>query len=371
MALSPLSSAGMKSTHSEQLVDEEPGNGCLGSFRMVSDSMWNGTSLLNHQHNESLVGNAWYSESLANIITHVGSSFVATFFQRIVSAMDRDPGHGILPTPNRATWLTDGVALHRGTRPPGDGCGRHTHDYHSLTVLLSSPGSSNWCYGDRNCRSIRPSAGDVFFCPAHVTTTVRCEKEYESILLCLSPAVFNRIADQLDDAPTASMAPAIMRRDTFIHQIVGSLAEEVDRKHQIGAPLMSNSLATALSIHLMREYVGTCHIPQTVSRLSGIELDRLYQYIELNIDSPLTVTDLASFVGKSPYHFSRLFKASTGTSPHKYVISRRVERARELLRAGRGIVDVALATGFSSQSHLSHHIRRAFGCTPGELISRQ
>ncbi|WP_390881483.1 helix-turn-helix domain-containing protein [Thalassoroseus pseudoceratinae] len=121
----------------------------------------------------------------------------------------------------------------------------------------------------------------------------------------------------------------------------------------------------------MREYVGTCHIPKPASCLSGSELDRLYRHIEVNIDSPLTVADLASLVGRSQFHFSRLFKASTGTSPHKYVISRRVERARELLLAGRSIVDVALATGFSSQSHLSHHIRRAFGCTPGELISRQ
>ncbi|MEO2091916.1 MAG: helix-turn-helix domain-containing protein, partial [Gemmataceae bacterium] len=63
-------------------------------------------------------------------------------------------------------------------------------------------------------------------------------------------------------------------------------------------------------------------------------------------------------------------KASTGETPHQYVVRRRVERARELLRAGGIIAEVAMEVGFASQSHLHAHIRRAFGCTPGELAGR-
>lgn len=88
-----------------------------------------------------------------------------------------------LPTPATSARLADGVTLQRAVRPAGEGAGRHTHDYHAVTVLLSSPGPSVWCYGDGKYRSVRPAAGDVFFSPANVPTAVRSEKAFECILL--------------------------------------------------------------------------------------------------------------------------------------------------------------------------------------------
>ena len=71
--------------------------------------------------------------------------------------------------------------------------------------------------------------------------------------------------------------------------------------------------------------------------------------------------------GRSPYHFIRLFRSATGTTPRQYVIRRRVERARELLVGGSGIAEAAARVGFSSQSHLHRHVRKLLGLTPGEL----
>jgi AraC family transcriptional regulator len=275
-----------------------------------------------------------------------------------------------LPTPTTAARLAEGVAVHRGIRPAGKGFGRHTHDFHSITVLLSSPGSSLWCYGDGKRRSVRPAAGDVFFCPAHVTTAVRCEKAFESILLCLSPTIFNRVADDSGGVTLGDAAPAIMRKDSFIERVVTTLADEVGRAGSAGGELFASSLATALSVHLSREYANGSESYKPVPRLSDDELARLEQHIVHNLDTPLTLEVLASLVKRSRFHFSRLFKASTGETPHQYIVRHRVERARELLRAGGGIAEVAAAVGFASQSHLHSHIQRAFGCTPGQLVSR-
>lgn len=274
-----------------------------------------------------------------------------------------------LPTPATAARLAEGVALARTTRPAGEGFGRHTHDYHSITVLLSSPGSSVWCYGAGKCRSIRPAAGDVFFCPAYVATAVRSEKAFECILLCLSPTIFSRVTNA-GGVTLGDAAPAIMRKDSFIQQVVTSLADEVGRERRAGGELFASSLATALGVHLSREYAYGSEASKPVARLSDDELARLNQHIIRNLDTPLTLEDLASFVGRSRFHLSRLFKASTGMTPHQYVVRRRVERARELLRAGGAIAGVAAAVGFASQSHLNAHIRRAFGCTPGQLVGR-
>jgi AraC family transcriptional regulator len=276
-----------------------------------------------------------------------------------------------LTTPTNAARLAEGVALMQATRPAGEGFGRHTHDYHSITVLLSSPGSSIWCYGDGKCRSVRPAAGDVFFCPAHVSTAVRSEKAFECIVLCLSPAIFSRVTNDSGGVPLGDAAPAIMRKDSFIQQVVTSLADEVGREGRTEGELFASSLAIALGVHLSREYAIGPEASKPVARLSDDELARLNQYIVRNLDSPLTLEDLASLVGrKSRFHFSRLFKESTGVTPHQYVVRRRVERARELLRAGGVIADVAVEVGFASQSHLNLHIRRAFGCTPGQLVGR-
>lgn len=274
-----------------------------------------------------------------------------------------------LPAPANAARLADGVAVQRGVRPAGDGFGRHTHDFHSVTVLLSSPGPSVWCYGDGNCRPVRPAAGDVFFCPANVPTAVRTGKAFESILLCLSPALFRREA-AADGVALENAAPAVMRKDSFVQRVVTSLADEVGRERKSGGELFASSLATALGVHLSREYAGESGPLKAVPRLSDNELARLDHHIARNLDTPLTLDALAAVVGRSRFHFARLFKASTGETPHRHVVRRRVERARELLRAGGDIADVAAAVGFASQSHLHAHVRRAFGCTPGQLVGR-
>jgi len=69
-----------------------------------------------------------------------------------------------------------------------------------------------------------------------------------------------------------------------------------------------------------------------------------------------------------PYHFARLFRRTVGVPPHQYVLRRRVERAKELLLTGRlGLSEVALAAGFSDQSHLTRVFRRAVGLTPARF----
>ncbi|MEA2631209.1 MAG: AraC family transcriptional regulator [Chloroflexota bacterium] len=71
----------------------------------------------------------------------------------------------------------------------------------------------------------------------------------------------------------------------------------------------------------------------------------------------------------SPYHFARQFKAATGLPPHRYVIARRVERAKQLLQRGGdpSLAEVAACAGFADQSVFYHHFRRLVGVTPGRF----
>lgn len=95
-------------------------------------------------------------------------------------------------------------------------------------------------------------------------------------------------------------------------------------------------------------------------------LKRVLQYVHDNLSSSLTLAELAFVARRSPYHFARQFRLAVGIAPHQYVIRARVEEARRLLQSEDiGIAEAAARVGFASRSHLSRHMRRLFGVTPG------
>ena len=95
----------------------------------------------------------------------------------------------------------------------------------------------------------------------------------------------------------------------------------------------------------------------------------MVEYLEEHLDGGPTLAQLAAVVRLNPYHFARQFKAATGLPPHQYVILRRVERAKQLLKAGTGLslAEVAAHAGFSDQSQFSRHLKRLVGVTPGQF----
>lgn len=101
-------------------------------------------------------------------------------------------------------------------------------------------------------------------------------------------------------------------------------------------------------------------------------LRKLDEFIEENLEEPLRLSALAEFADMTDQQLSRQFKLSTGVSPTKYIIQRRIQRAKEMLEKGStAIVEIAYATGFSSQSHLTETFKRHMGVPPGEYMRRQ
>ena len=79
----------------------------------------------------------------------------------------------------------------------------------------------------------------------------------------------------------------------------------------------------------------------------------------------LTLADLAADAGLSRYQFLRAFTRLTGLPPHAYLLQRRVQRARQLVRGGLPLAETAAASGFADQSHMTRYFARCFGLTPG------
>src|SRR5262249_24023172 len=125
--------------------------------------------------------------------------------------------------------------------------------------------------------------------------------------------------------------------------------------------LFWNDIASCFLSHLVARHRAGTHRPARGS-LGSKALERLREYIVDHLDESVDVAALDGIAGRSPFHFSRVFKRSVGVTPHQYVLRLRMRRAIELVREGRlGLAEVAARTGFADQSHLSRWIRRVHG----------
>jgi len=113
---------------------------------------------------------------------------------------------------------------------------------------------------------------------------------------------------------------------------------------------------------------GNYGSPATRGAGAGLAPERLaraIQLIEASLAQSLHVDDIARHVHMSPFHFARMFKISTGHSPHHYLTLRRVERAKELLEgSAMPLAEVAQAVGFATQAHFTGVFRTYAGTTP-------
>jgi AraC family transcriptional regulator len=102
--------------------------------------------------------------------------------------------------------------------------------------------------------------------------------------------------------------------------------------------------------------------------LSRERLNRVQDYIEAHLDDRLTLTEIAEVACLSSYHFTRSFKQTTGVGLHHYVMQRRLERAKTLMRrTNRPLAVIAQEAGFADQRHLNAAFSRETGVTPGQF----
>ncbi|SIO72054.1 AraC-type DNA-binding protein [Burkholderia sp. GAS332] len=99
--------------------------------------------------------------------------------------------------------------------------------------------------------------------------------------------------------------------------------------------------------------------------LATWRLERAVEFIDAHLDDQIALKDIAACAGVTPMHFAAQFRIAIGTSPHQYLMLRRIERAKShLLNADNRILDVALACGFRSHAHFSTVFKSLVGTSP-------
>jgi len=216
--------------------------------------------------------------------------------------------------------------------------------------------------------------GALSFSPSQQPFSGRLQLErgvFANVLFLTLDTVFvSRIAEEMEvDANRIELIEQRRGTDPTLHHMAMALRAGV----QSGAALdrmYGEGLSTALAAHLLREYGAAVLEPKRqYGGLPRAKLVRAVEYIQDQLDTDLTVSGIAQAVGMSRYYFTRLFKESTGQSPHQYVVEARVRRAKELLTTGKfTISEAAHHVGFVDQSHLTRHFKRVFGLPPKRLL---
>lgn len=206
--------------------------------------------------------------------------------------------------------------------------------------------------------------GDADLTPAGAVGGFDADAACQTLDLEIDPAWLARVAEEID-RPRRALAPQHVVRDARITGLAWALDAE-QRAEVPAGPLYADSLATALAVHLLG-----LHSTIGANGVDDRRLLRVVDYIEAHLDRRLTLAQLAEVAEISSAHLRAWFKARTGLPVHRYVVRRRVERARVLLQqGGRPASEIALAVGFAHQTHMARWLRRELGVTPRELSTR-
>ncbi|WP_370677115.1 helix-turn-helix transcriptional regulator [Pleomorphomonas sp. PLEO] len=96
---------------------------------------------------------------------------------------------------------------------------------------------------------------------------------------------------------------------------------------------------------------------------------RARDYLESHATETVRSETLEAVTGLDRYELARQFRRHTGTSPHRFLVMRRLDRAKRLIASGNRLADAALNAGFADQAHFTRHFRGAFGMTPGRWLA--
>lgn len=280
------------------------------------------------------------------------------------------PDAGLLATSQQRGW--SGLAAELRTHPAceiPDICSKQTE----ITFAVRGTGGGTVeRRGNGRFQSTPSRSGTLWLCPKGVNEDqIRLTEAIPEVLHVYIPD------NQIEALSALASRPVVFDEnlyragldDEFVRQICLRILGEL-REETAGGSLLMEYLASVLVTHICGSY--TDHRIESqgsgiVGALDQRRLKRVQDYIEDNLETDLTVTEIASVACLSRYHFARAFRAAVGESPNSYIGSRRINRALALLASSEmSLVEIAFACRFSSQAAFARAFRRKFGQTPGE-----
>ncbi|WMT92880.1 AraC family transcriptional regulator [Pelagibacterium sp. H642] len=245
----------------------------------------------------------------------------------------------------------------------------HSHGDFIAILFKPVPGIQSRLGSDR-FETYDAPAGMLVLNPANVDSGSRWSSVRDSLAVGFEPGQLALLAgEEFGIVDLTLQPPAFGHVDQRALQIAHLVKNEL--AEGTASEVYIDSLMTILGIHIVRHYSGEAKVRSGAQASGGLSYKnaRLVQeYLRERFTSRVSIGELATICEMSPGRFIRAFARTFGVSPHRYLVKLRLSRASELLAGTElSIAEVAHASGFSSQSHLTSTMRKHLGRTPAQI----
>ena len=241
---------------------------------------------------------------------------------------------------------------------------RHWVRHDQAFAMMLGRGSIEWGSRRSAMEKFDYAAGDLALCDRHVG---------EWVGIMAAPHLQLGISDApLMAASDGAYGEVELRAQRkFVDARLGALVSAAHAEMAAGFPsgrLFLDSIEQAMAVTLVNGH-AVRHRPVRIYKggLGSARLRRIKELVDAKIEDDLSLDDMAQSVGLSTAHFGRMFRKSTGETPHQFVLRQRIERAKAMLRAPDArVLDVAVACGFKTQQHFAQVFRDVCRVSPTE-----
>jgi len=241
---------------------------------------------------------------------------------------------------------------------------RHWVRHDQAFAMMLRPGSIEWGSKPSALEKFDYTAGDLALCDRHLGEWVGV-MNVSHLQLGISDAALMACSDGAYGE--VELRPSRKFAESRLSALVGAARAEMDAGFPSGR-LFLDSVEQAMAVTLVNGH-AVRHRPVQFSRggLGSARLRRIKELVHAKLEDDLGLDEMAESVGLSTAHFARMFRKSTGQTPHQFVLRQRLARAKAMLRARDArILDVAVACGFKTQQHFAQVFRDVWGVSPTE-----
>ena len=239
---------------------------------------------------------------------------------------------------------------------------RHWVRHDQAFAMMLRPGPIEWGSERSALEKFDYTAGDLALCDRHVGEWVGL-MNVSHLQLGISDAALMACSDGAYGE--VELRPSRKFADPRLSAMVAAVDAEMVAGFPSGR-LFLDSVEQAMAVALVNGH-AVRHRPVQIYRggLGSARLRRIKELVHAKMEDDLSLDEMAQSVGLSTAHFARMFRKSTGQTPHQFVLRQRLERAKAMLRAPHArVLDVAVACGFKTQQHFAQVFRDVCGISP-------
>jgi AraC family transcriptional regulator len=266
-----------------------------------------------------------------------------------------------------SAFLGEGVIIERHLTPQSARYGEREQTNHTLYLYEGEPVRAAWKADGKQFDGWLRS-GRLWIVPHSMPHTSSFAGPHGGIILSIANSQIERHIGPFLGGRPFKLTPEFNLEDGQLQHLLRALLA-VAQEGSCEDALVGELLVNAVCVRLAKRFA----IPRMNSvpcrgGLPPARLKRVVEYIESNLDKNITLTQLARVANMSLYYFAVLFRQSTNLSPHRYILGKRVERAKELLHDPKlSVLDVSMNVGFEHQNNFARAFRRVIGVSPTEF----